>query len=123
MTIQRQRFIEVEIVGEHQRFAERIDIQPLIVRNGFFSPLHRIARIMAQPLIAMGKTGAEITQEGVHRDAVGQGNAELVIVLIQPRLQCRALAVGQYRANLLMRLEPFMCLGSDRVKLQPRARS
>ena len=65
---------------------------------------------MAQPLITLGELRAEVAQEGVHGDAVGERDAKLVRVFIQPGLQCGALAVGQHRAYLLVRLEPFMRL-------------
>ncbi|MNG82470.1 hypothetical protein D3C79_411700 [compost metagenome] len=84
------------------------------MRDGFFTPFKRVAGVMAQPLITRRELRAEIAQEGVHGDTVGQRDAELVRVLVQPGLQCCALAVGQHRAYLLMRLEPFMRLGAHR---------
>ncbi|MNH18112.1 hypothetical protein D3C79_778070 [compost metagenome] len=88
------------------------------MRDGFLTPFKRVAGVMAQPLITWCELRAEITQKGVHGDTVGQRDAELVWIFVQPGLQCCALAVGQYRAYLLMRLKPFMRLGTYRRQVE-----
>lgn len=80
----RSTALAVEIVGEDQHFAQRIDTQLLIMGDSFFSPFHRVAGIVAQPLIAGGEFRTEIAQERIHSDAVGQRDAQLVGILFQP---------------------------------------
>ena len=79
-----------------------------------FRPTQRDRPNRGAALITLGELRAEVAQEGVHGDAVGERDAKLVRVFIQPGLQCGALAVGQHRAYLLVRLEPFMRLRADR---------
>ncbi len=114
MAIQVDGFRQVEIIGEDQHFAQRIDTQLLIMGDGFFTPFHRVAGIVAQPLIAGGEFRTEIAQERIHSDAVGQCDAQLVGILFQPGGKGRPLAAGKAGADLLVGLEPLMGLGTHR---------
>ena len=114
MAIQIDGFGQVEIIGEDQHFAQRIDTQLLIMGDSFFSPFHRVAGIVAQPLIAGGEFRTEIAQERIHSDAVGQRDAQLVGILFQPGGKGRPLAAGKAGADLLVGLEPLMGLGTHR---------
>ncbi|CAK8736765.1 hypothetical protein SODG_000478 [Sodalis praecaptivus] len=60
MAVQHQRLVKIEAVGKHQRFAERIDTQPFIMRNGLLAPFYRVAGVVPQTLIGMGKRRPEI---------------------------------------------------------------
>ena len=114
MAIQIDRFGEIEIIGEDQHFAQRIDAQLLIMGDGFFTPFHRVAGVMAQTLIAGSEFRTKIAQERIHGDAVGQRDAQLVGILFQPGGKGRPLAAGEVRADLLVGLEPFVRLGAHR---------
>ncbi len=77
------------------------------------APYHGIAGVVAQALIAAGQLEVEVAQEGIHGDAVGQRDAEMVGELVQPAGEGGALAVLQREAELLVSLEPLVGLGTD----------
>ena len=82
--------------------------------DGFLAPFNRIARVVAQTLVAGCKLNAKVAQKRVHGDAIGQSDTELVGIFVQPGGQGNALTGRKLRADLLMCLEPFMRLGSHR---------
>ena len=82
--------------------------------DGFLTPFNRVPGIMAQTLVAFGKLRAKVAQERVHGNAVGKGNTQPIRVFLKPRGEGGSLAVGKVRADLLVRLEPFVRLGTHR---------
>ncbi|MNM69342.1 hypothetical protein D3C81_809340 [compost metagenome] len=72
---------------------------------------------MPQAIEQLGEVQVEITQERIHGDAVGQGDAQQPPVFPHPALQRGGLAIDQARAELLVRHEPFVGHGADRLEL------
>src|SRR5688572_24956011 len=54
-TVELQRLLEVEAIGEHQRLAHGVDAELLIVGDGFFRPLQRVAGVVAQAVEQLGE--------------------------------------------------------------------
>lgn len=99
---------QVQPVGEHQRLAHRVDTQFLVVRDAFFGPLHRVARIMAQTVEQLGEVQIEVVQEGIGGDAVSQRNTQQTAILANPAIERGDLAVDQARPQLLVSHDPFV---------------
>lgn len=73
---------------------------------------------MAQAIEQLGKVQVEIAQEGIHGDAIGQGDAEQSAVLANPAVQRGDLAVDQPWAELLVGHDPLVGHGAQRLDIQ-----
>src|SRR3989338_3597083 len=115
--VERQGVRQGQAVGEHQGLAHGVDAELLIVGDGFLRPDQRVAGVVAQAVEQLGEVQVEVAQEGIHGDAVGQGDPQQATVLAHPAVQRRALAVDQPRAQLLVGHQPFVGHGADGLEV------
>ena len=80
---------------------------------GFVAPNIRIAAIVAQAVEKFGEIQVEVTQEGIHADHVGQGDAEVAAIFVYPAFQRGFLEVAQTYVQCLKGLEELVRHGAD----------
>ncbi len=96
----------------------RVDPQLRVVRQRFFRPDERVARIVAQAVKQLGKVQVEVGQESVHADDVGQRDAQVAAVFLHPVFEGRLLEIAQPHTQGLVGLQVFMRHGADGRQLK-----
>ena len=78
----------------HQPLGVRVDAQLLVVRDRLLAPGDRVARVLPQPVEQLGEVQVEVGQEGIHRDHVGERDAQVAAVFLHPALQRGTLEIA-----------------------------
>ncbi|VVN46066.1 hypothetical protein PS676_05750 [Pseudomonas fluorescens] len=73
---------------------------------------------MAQAVKEFGEVQVEVVEEGIHGDAVSQGDPEQTPVFADPAIEGSDLAVDQPWAELLVRHDPLVSHGAQRFHVQ-----
>ena len=84
VTCNHNGLVSVEAIRPASNLRRRVDSETLVVRDKQFTPLNRVARIVASTVEQLGVILIEVTQEREETVVVGESNAEVAVEFLRP---------------------------------------